>query len=129
MLCCVVLSQLPDDFAFFSQWMKPGLEAELCAIPSLEIPRISYAEALKLLQEEAPAGSAVRGIEWGDDLGREQERFLTDVVFGGKPVRQDRGESVVHFLFYCQQRSLGDGHILCLPLWGHSASCTIFQPP
>lgn len=56
----------------------------LQALSSAGFERISYTEAVKLLQESGAAFDF--SIEWGRDLQSEHERYLTETIFEGKTV-------------------------------------------
>lgn len=78
-----VMDECPEEMAFFNQFIDKGLIDRLNHILSSEFGKVSYTEAVKLLQEcgrefEYP-------VEWGIDLQTEHERYLTEEIFK-KPV-------------------------------------------
>ncbi len=77
------LEELPEEFAFFNQFVDKGLLARLQNVIEADFARITYTEAIKLLEK------AKRKFEfpvaWGMDLQTEHERYLSEVVFQ-KPV-------------------------------------------
>ncbi|NLY54081.1 MAG: asparagine--tRNA ligase [Firmicutes bacterium] len=77
------LEELPEEFAFFNQFVDKGLLARLQNVIEADFARITYTEAIKLLEKanrkfEFP-------VAWGMDLQTEHERYLSEVVFQ-KPV-------------------------------------------
>lgn len=75
-----VLEQLPEEMAFFNQFVDKGLLERLENVRSSEFGRITYTEAIELLLKaeqdfEFP-------VSWGIDLQTEHERYLTEKVFG-----------------------------------------------
>lgn len=72
-----------EDLELFTRFVDPGLEARLDSVTGAPFERISYTQAIELLQGSGqdfqfrPA--------WGEDLQSEHERFLTEQYFG-KPV-------------------------------------------
>ena len=73
-----VLEHRSDDVAFLAKNVDKELEARLRSIADQSFARLSYAEAMGLLEKsgqpfEFPVG-------WGADLQTEHERFLTEEV-------------------------------------------------
>ena len=78
-----LLEQCPDELAFFNQFMDKGLLERLNALVSADFARVSYTDAVALLE---PHNDQFQyKVEWGSDLQTEHERFLTEKVYG-KPV-------------------------------------------
>jgi asparaginyl-tRNA synthetase len=74
-----VLEQCPEDMAFFNERVEPTVLATAEAIVQKEFARISYTEAIALLEKadrkfEYP-------VEWGLDLQSEHERYLAEELF------------------------------------------------
>jgi asparaginyl-tRNA synthetase len=77
------LEHCPEDLAFFDQRVQPGLVAMLTGVAESAFERITYTEAVAILEEaETPFEFPV---SWGSELQSEHERHLTEVVFG-RPV-------------------------------------------
>lgn len=68
-----VLEQCPDEMAFFNQFFDKGLLERLTALVNAEFVRLSYTEAVKLLEQYNDAFQYK--VEWGTDLQTEHERF------------------------------------------------------
>ncbi len=78
-----VIAECRRDLEFLSKWYEPDLFQTLEGVLAGPFERISYAEAISLLQQsgrsfEFPA-------EWGCDLQSEHERYLTEELLK-KPV-------------------------------------------
>ncbi len=78
-----VLEHAPEEMAFFNQFVDKGLLDRLNNVLSNEFGRITYTEAVELLQQYNDQFEYK--VEWGCDLQTEHERFLTEVIFK-KPV-------------------------------------------
>ena len=71
-----VLSERPDDMAFFEERIEKGVIAKLQGIVDSDFVRMEYTEAIGILERakqkfEFPVG-------WGIDLQSEHERYLTE---------------------------------------------------
>lgn len=78
-----VLEQCPDEMAFFNQFFDKGLLERLHALVNADFARVSYTEAVEILQQHN--AEFQYKVEWGTDLQTEHERYLTEKVFQ-KPV-------------------------------------------
>ena len=81
------LLQLPEEMAFFNQFVDKGLLERLHHIVDSDFGRVTYTEAIEIL-EEAIKTKKVEfqyPVEWGIDLQTEHERYLTEQHFK-KPV-------------------------------------------
>ena len=78
-----VLEHAPEEMAFFNQFVDKGLLDRLNNILSNDFGRITYTEAVELLEKHN--GKFDYPVSWGCDLQTEHERFLTEQVFK-KPV-------------------------------------------
>jgi asparaginyl-tRNA synthetase len=78
-----VLQRCGEDMAFFSQRIDKGAVETLERIVGSAFERISYTEAVGLLER---AGRAWQyPVAWGNDLQTEHERYLTEEAIG-RPV-------------------------------------------
>ena len=74
-----LLEQCPDELAFFNQFIDKGLLDRLNALVSADFARVSYTDAVALLE---PHNDQFQyKVSWGCDLQTEHERFLTEQVF------------------------------------------------
>lgn len=81
------LEQLPEEMAFFNQFVDKGLLERLQHIVTSDFGRVTYTEAIAIL-EDAVKTKKVEfqyPVEWGIDLQTEHERYLTEQHFQ-KPV-------------------------------------------
>ena len=78
-----VLEQCPAEIEFFNKFIDNGLADRLKAVADADFGRVSYTEAVRLLQESGQKFDYP--VEWGIDLQTEHERYLTEQIFK-KPV-------------------------------------------
>ena len=78
-----VLEHAPEEMAFFNQFLDKGLLDRLNNVLNNEFGRITYTEAVALLEQHNDKFEYP--VSWGCDLQTEHERYLTEVVFK-KPV-------------------------------------------
>ncbi|CBI27958.3 unnamed protein product, partial [Vitis vinifera] len=85
-LCQWLLDNCIDDMEFMAKNFDKGCIDRLRMVASTPFERISYTEAIKLLEEAVKKDKKFENkVEWGIDLASEHERFLTEVLFK-KPV-------------------------------------------
>jgi len=80
------LDHCGDDLEYFEEQYpqgEKGLRARLRNVVESDFARISYTEAIALLQAEIAAGNVVfeNHVEWGIDLSSEHERYLSEKVY------------------------------------------------
>jgi asparaginyl-tRNA synthetase len=78
-----VLSECRSDLEFLGKWYEPDLFKNLEGVLAGPFERISYTEAIELLQKSGRTFEF--STEWGSDLQSEHERYLTEELFK-KPV-------------------------------------------
>ena len=78
-----VLDNAPEEMEFFNNFVDKGLLERLDNILNNEFGRVTYTEAVELLQKSGH--SFEFPVEWGIDLQTEHERYLTEKIFK-KPV-------------------------------------------
>ena len=74
-----VLDNAPEEMAFFNSFVDKGLIERLESVASSEFGRITYTEAVKILEENND--NFEYKVSWGCDLQTEHERYLTEQVF------------------------------------------------
>ena len=74
-----VLENAPEEMAFFNQFVDPGLLDRLNHVMNSEFGRITYTEAVRILEEHNDRFQYK--VSWGCDLQTEHERFLTEEIF------------------------------------------------
>ena len=78
-----VMEKCPAEMAFFNQFMDKGLIERLEHVANSDFVRVSYTEAVELLQKSGHKFDYP--VSWGCDLQTEHERYLTE-EFYKKPV-------------------------------------------
>jgi len=73
------LEHAPEEMAFFNQFIDKGLLDRLENVMNSEFGRITYTEAVKLLEEHNDKFDYK--VSWGCDLQTEHERYLTEEIF------------------------------------------------
>ncbi|MFC1614005.1 asparagine--tRNA ligase [Gemmatimonadota bacterium] len=84
-----------EDLEFMERWYQKGLLPQLESITASQFERLSYSEAVKLLEDSG------RDFEfpcsWGSDLQTEHERYLTEEKVGGPVIIHDYPASIKPF--------------------------------
>jgi len=78
-----VWERCPSELDFFHSFVDKGLRDRLSHVASSDFTRISYTDAVELLQKHNDRFDYK--VEWGCDLQTEHERYLTEEIFK-KPV-------------------------------------------
>ena len=78
-----VMEHCKQDIEFLNQFVDKGLIERLNAVASSDFARVTYTEAVKLLEEHNDEFEFK--AYWGCDLQTEHERYLTEQIFK-KPV-------------------------------------------
>ena len=78
-----VLENAPEELNFFNQFVDKGLLERLNHVANSDFGRITYTEAVKILEEHNDKFEYK--VSWGCDLQTEHERYLTEEIFK-KPV-------------------------------------------
>ena len=74
-----VLENAPEEMAFFNERVDSGLLERLNHVLNSDFGRITYTEAVKILEEHNAQFDYP--VHWGSDLQTEHERFLTEEIF------------------------------------------------
>lgn len=92
------LAECDEDLAFLEERVQKGLRKTLEEVVGTPFRRISYTEAVALLEKsEKPFSFPVR---WGLDLQTEHERYLAETVFRGPVVLYDYPRQIKPFYMY-----------------------------
>lgn len=78
-----VLEHCKQDIEFLNQFVDKGLIERLTAVANSDFGRVTYTDAVKLLEEHNDEFEYK--VSWGCDLQTEHERYLTEKIFK-KPV-------------------------------------------
>ena len=73
------LDHAPEEMEFFNKFIDKGLLTRLDNVLNSDFKRITYTEAIDLLQKSGEKFQYP--VEWGHDLQTEHERYLTEKVF------------------------------------------------
>ena len=74
-----VLEHAPEEMAFFNERVDTGLLERLNHVLSSDFGRITYTDAVKILEEHNDRFDYP--VHWGSDLQTEHERYLTEEIF------------------------------------------------
>jgi asparaginyl-tRNA synthetase len=74
-----VMETCPDEMAFFNKFYDNGLIERINALINADFARVSYTEAVKLL--EPHKDEFEYPVYWGCDLQTEHERYLTEKIY------------------------------------------------
>src|SRR5690606_27577787 len=89
-----VLEERPDDMAFFAERVEPAAVERLQHIIASDFKRVSYTEAIRILEEANKPDKKGRQkfefpVSWGSDLQSEHERYLTEEHFKAPVIVHD----------------------------------------
>jgi len=90
-----VLQDCPEDIDFFQQRIDDTVLATLQSITAKPFKRLSYTEAVELLQQSGE--SFEYPVSWGADLQAEHERFLTENLFQTPVILHDYPAAIKPF--------------------------------
>ena len=79
-----VLETCSSDIDFFTKFVDPTLRERLTKVVSVPFHRLSYRDAVALLQEEIakdPSKWEYKDVKFGSDLQTEHERWLAEKKF------------------------------------------------
>ncbi|KFK27234.1 hypothetical protein AALP_AA8G354900 [Arabis alpina] len=80
-MCKWLLEKCYDDMELIKNFDKECID-RLKLVASTPFGRVTYTEAIKLLEEAVSKGKEFENkVEWGIDLASEHERYLTEVIF------------------------------------------------
>ncbi|OVE82201.1 asparagine--tRNA ligase [bacterium M21] len=102
-LITAVLNSCPDDLAFFNKWISKGLIDQLSHIVDNSFERLTYTEAVAVLQKADKAFEFP--VTWGVDLQSEHERYLTEEHVGRPVILTDYPKEIK--AFYMRQNDDG----------------------
>lgn len=76
-----VLDHCPSEMEFFNRFIDNGLIDRLNSVVNSDFKRLTYTEAIKILQESNEKFEYP--VDWGMDIQTEHERYLSEKVIGG----------------------------------------------
>ena len=98
-----VLEQAPEEMNFFNSFVDKGLLDRLNNVVSSDFARITYTEAIDLLEKNNDKFEYT--VSWGIDLQTEHERYLTEEIFKRPVFVTDYPKDIK--AFYMKQNSDG----------------------
>lgn len=78
---CHCLETIPEEMAFFNQFIDKGLIERLEHVANSEFARMTYTEAVEILEKSQE--NFKYPVSWGTDLQSEHERYLTEKIVKG----------------------------------------------
>ena len=90
-----VLTERPDDMAFFDERIEKGLIAKLQAMIDSRFVRMDYTDAVRIL--ESAGEKFDYPVKWGMDLQSEHERFLAEKYVKGPLVLMNYPKEIKAF--------------------------------
>lgn len=77
-----VIEHCPDELDMFNKFVDKGLKERLQHVATSDFARVSYTDAVKILEDAQAAGHKFEyPVKWGIDLQTEHERYLTEQHF------------------------------------------------
>lgn len=98
-----LLDHCGDDLSFFNQRIEPQLLATLEHVVTSPFERLTYTEAIKLLEQSGE--NFEFPVFWGADLQSEHERWLTEARIGRPVILTDYPKEIK--AFYMRQNDDG----------------------
>ncbi len=96
------LDERADDMKFFDERIEKGLLARLTHVLDTPFVRVSYTEAIRILEKAVAAGRSFEyPVRWGTDLQSEHERFLTEQHFKGPVILMHYPKQIKAFYMRC----------------------------
>ncbi len=74
-----VMEEAPEEMKFFNSFVDKGLTARLENVVSSEFARVTYTEAVEILEKNN--NKFEYKVSWGADLQTEHERYLTEQIY------------------------------------------------
>ena len=96
-----VMENAPEEMEFFNKFIDKGLIDRLSNIINSDFERISYTEAVDLLQKSGEQFQYP--VQWGIDLQTEHERYLTEKIYKKPVFVTDYPVSYTHLDVYKRQ--------------------------
>jgi asparaginyl-tRNA synthetase len=96
------LAERADDMKFFDERIEKGLLARLTHVMDTPFVRVSYTEAIRILEKAIAGGHKFEyPVKWGTDLQSEHERFLTEQHFKGPVILMNYPKQIKAFYMRC----------------------------
>ena len=96
-----VMDRCQADLEFFNERFEPTLLASLQNIVENEFIRLTYTEAIEILEKSGH--SFEYPISWGNDMHSEHERYLTEQHFKQPVILTDYPREIKSFYMRCNE--------------------------
>lgn len=93
------LDKCSEDLSFFNQRIDTGLLERLHLIADNSFERISYTDAISLLQKNS--SNFAYPVHFGSDIQSEHERYLTEQIFKKPVIVHDYPKEIKSFYMKC----------------------------
>ena len=90
-----VLEHCPKEMQFFDDFVEKGIIEKLTKIVNSKFTRMTYTEGIELIRKADKKFEVLP--EWGDDIGREHERYLAEEVCEGPVFLTDYPKDIKAF--------------------------------
>lgn len=92
-----VIEAAPDEMKFLNSFVDKGLLERLENVSKSNFKRVTYTEAITILEEASKTAKFENEVYWGVDLATEHERYLVEKVFSGPIFLTDYPEEIKAF--------------------------------
>lgn len=96
-MCQWLLDNCLDDMKFITDKHDKDAIGRLRMVASKDFIRLSYTDAITILEEAAKEQKFVNEVKWGVDLASEHERYLTEVKYESPVIVHDYPKEIKAF--------------------------------
>ncbi|XP_074380694.1 asparagine--tRNA ligase, cytoplasmic 1-like [Apium graveolens] len=96
-MCQWLLDNCLDDMKFMADKYDKAAIDRLRMVASKDFIRVSYTDAITILEEAAKEQKFVNEVKWGVDLASEHERYLTEVKYESPVIVNDYPKEIKAF--------------------------------
>ncbi|KAL8128397.1 hypothetical protein AgCh_015115 [Apium graveolens] len=96
-MCQWLLDNCLDDMKFMADKYDKAAIDRLRMVASKDFIRVSYTDAITILEEAAKEQKFVNEVKWGVDLASEHERYLTEVKYESPVIVHDYPKEIKAF--------------------------------
>jgi len=97
---CYVMENCYSDLEFLDNFVEKGLIERLKNVINTPFVRLTYTEAIRLLEEKIKKKKAKfenMGVKWGMDLDSEHERYIVEKIYKGPVILYDYPKDIKAF--------------------------------
>lgn len=96
-LISAAIKNCPDELQFLEQNYEAGLLEKLNLVLSKDFVKVTYTEAVSILEEVSKKHKFEFPVKWGLDLQSEHERYLTEIHFKAPVIVTDYPKDIKAF--------------------------------